>query len=165
MRSIQSRWVPIAMRTHQRRTRILLGRKRGRSTGRRCSSPARNGGTNRRQFDFRIHQRGRWIHLRDYDATPRLCWGDSANGQLGAGAAYTCGYTVFPCSVDTPVPVTGDLHFAQISAGYLHTCAITNDGTGYCWGDNRNGELGDPSVPINCVGFPAAAMLCAMSPT
>ena len=86
------------------------------------------------------------------------CWGDSANGQLGAGGAYTCGYTVFPCSVDTPVPVGGDLHFAQISAGYQHTCAVTDDGTGYCWGDNRNGELGDPSVPINCVAFPAAAL-------
>ncbi|MGZ3332095.1 MAG: RCC1 domain-containing protein [Gemmatimonadaceae bacterium] len=86
------------------------------------------------------------------------CWGDSANGQLGAGAAYTCGYTVFPCSVDTPVPVAGDLHFAQISTGFQHTCAVTDDGTGYCWGDNRNGELGDPSVPINCVAFPAAAL-------
>lgn len=85
------------------------------------------------------------------------CWGGSGNGQLGSGPAYTCNYTIFPCGVDTPVPVAGNLHFAQITAGYQHTCAVTDDGTGYCWGDNRNGELGDPSVPISCVGFPDAA--------
>jgi alpha-tubulin suppressor-like RCC1 family protein len=85
------------------------------------------------------------------------CWGGSANGQLGSGAGYACNYAIFPCSVDTPVPVSGNLRFAQISAGYQHTCAVTDDGTGYCWGDNRNGELGDQSVPINCVAFPAAA--------
>lgn len=85
------------------------------------------------------------------------CWGGGGNGQLGAGASSACNYASFPCSVYAPVSVAGDLHFTQISAGYLHACAITNDGTGYCWGDNRNGELGDPSVPINCVGFPGAA--------
>jgi len=85
------------------------------------------------------------------------CWGASGNGQLGAGAAYTCGHIVFPCSVDTPVPVAVDLHFAQISAGYQHTCAVTDDGAGYCWGDNTNGELGDPSVPLQCVGLPSGA--------
>jgi alpha-tubulin suppressor-like RCC1 family protein len=25
----------------------------------------------------------------------------------------------------------------QISAGFRHTCAITNDGKTYCFGDNR----------------------------
>jgi alpha-tubulin suppressor-like RCC1 family protein len=85
------------------------------------------------------------------------CWGSSANGQLGTGAAYACYYTIFPCSIDTPMLVTPSLHFTQISAGYQHTCAVTDDGTGYCWGDNRNGELGDPSVPIQCEGFPSAA--------
>ena len=85
------------------------------------------------------------------------CWGGSGHGQLGAGPVAACNYANFPCSVDAPVPVTGDLHFTQISAGYLHSCGVTIDGTGYCWGDNRNGELGDPSVPIHCVAFPAAA--------
>lgn len=85
------------------------------------------------------------------------CWGSSENGQLGAGAVAACNYSSSPCIVDAPVPVTGDLHFAQISAGYLHTCGVTVDGTGYCWGDNRSGQLGDPSVPIHCVAFPAAA--------
>jgi alpha-tubulin suppressor-like RCC1 family protein len=93
------------------------------------------------------------------------CWGGSANGQLGAGAAAACNYATFPCSVDTPVPVAGGLHFVQISAGRVHTCGITSDGTGYCWGDNTDGELGDPAVPINCGGFPARAQCIRDVPT
>ena len=33
--------------------------------------------------------------------------------------------------------------WGTVSAGDTHTCAITaTDGTGYCWGDNRSGQLG-----------------------
>ncbi len=33
--------------------------------------------------------------------------------------------------------------FAEaISAGYLHTCAIRNDGSVVCWGNNDFGQLG-----------------------
>jgi alpha-tubulin suppressor-like RCC1 family protein len=30
----------------------------------------------------------------------------------------------------------------SVDAGYQHTCALTNDGTAYCWGRNTDGELG-----------------------
>jgi len=30
----------------------------------------------------------------------------------------------------------------NISAGWLHTCGITADGTLYCWGNNRDGQVG-----------------------
>jgi alpha-tubulin suppressor-like RCC1 family protein len=85
------------------------------------------------------------------------CWGGAGNGQLGAGAAVSCNQATFLCSVDAPVPVAGALRFLQISAGRNHTCGVTIDGTGYCWGDNTDGELGDPSVPINCGAFPEHA--------
>jgi alpha-tubulin suppressor-like RCC1 family protein len=33
--------------------------------------------------------------------------------------------------------------FNQISAGNLHSCGVATDGTGYCWGPQAFGELGD----------------------
>ena len=35
------------------------------------------------------------------------------------------------------------LAFAAVSPGEQHTCGLTTDGTGYCWGDNTDGQLGD----------------------
>ncbi|MBZ0121713.1 MAG: hypothetical protein K8H88_32245, partial [Sandaracinaceae bacterium] len=29
-----------------------------------------------------------------------------------------------------------------VSAGSLHTCAVTEDGELYCWGDGSRGQLG-----------------------
>jgi alpha-tubulin suppressor-like RCC1 family protein len=44
------------------------------------------------------------------------------------------------CSL-TPRRVQGDLTWAQVSAGLFHSCGITTDGRGWCWGWNR-GQLG-----------------------
>jgi alpha-tubulin suppressor-like RCC1 family protein len=32
---------------------------------------------------------------------------------------------------------------AVIDAGTLHTCAVTRDLAAWCWGNNRDGQLGD----------------------
>jgi len=65
------------------------------------------------------------------------CWGSNWVGQLGNG-----NLNVFGLPEDTPAPVTGGLTFSGISAGADHTCGITTGGTVYCWGANRDGELG-----------------------
>lgn len=69
---------------------------------------------------------------------------------------------------DSPAepPVPGALRFTDISAGYLHTCALTAVGTVYCWGESVAGALGDGSrtsslVPRAAVATPPFAALDA----
>src|SRR5256712_1500177 len=47
-------------------------------------------------------------------------------------------------SVVVPPPV--DAAFASVSAGLLHTCGVTVTNHMYCWGWNRDGEIGDGST-------------------
>jgi alpha-tubulin suppressor-like RCC1 family protein len=41
------------------------------------------------------------------------------------------------------VAVGGAHTFSAITAGTTHTCAVTPDGIGFCWGENSGGRLGD----------------------
>jgi alpha-tubulin suppressor-like RCC1 family protein len=71
------------------------------------------------------------------------CWGTDTLGQLGDGSLYgTVGY---PCDcTPTPVDVTGlTSGVSGISLGHDFACAVTVSGDGDCWGNNRNGQLGD----------------------
>jgi alpha-tubulin suppressor-like RCC1 family protein len=61
------------------------------------------------------------------------CWGFDGYGQLGDG--------VYHLRRLRPVAVVGGLTFTQVKAGYFHTCGITSDDRGYCWGHNGR-ELG-----------------------
>lgn len=63
------------------------------------------------------------------------CWGANGFGQLGGGSAT-------PGATPTPTPVAGGLTFGSISVGDLHACGVTATGAAFCWGSNRNGELG-----------------------
>lgn len=62
-----------------------------------------------------------------------LCWGYSANGQLGLGD------TVSRPSPEV-VPLPGPA--AHVTVGYDHSCAVLRDGTLHCWGANAEGQLG-----------------------
>src|SRR5438046_202048 len=54
-----------------------------------------------------------------------------------------------PAVATAPRPAATGARFARASAGALHTCALTNDGTAYCWGRNTENELGRGTMPGN----------------
>jgi alpha-tubulin suppressor-like RCC1 family protein len=71
-----------------------------------------------------------------------FCWGWNQFGQLGDGTT--------PPGTDRPTPgaVAGGLRFRRVSAGGEHTCGVTTDNRGFCWGFNENGGLGDGTTTI-----------------
>ena len=62
------------------------------------------------------------------------CWGRNKFGDLGDGTdAFRQRH---------PVLVVGGLQFSSVTAGDVHTCALTPSGAAYCWGNNQYGQLG-----------------------
>jgi hypothetical protein len=87
------------------------------------------------------------VNLRSPSVGSELC------GINGAGAAY-CG--LFSDALE---PVAHAAGLQGLSAGHRFACGIEAGGTGICWGDNGNGELGrgsqsvegafNPPAPVN----------------
>jgi alpha-tubulin suppressor-like RCC1 family protein len=104
------------------------------------------------------------------------CWGANEHGQLGigsvapqnkptavtalgtqvvrvsTGAAHTCVFTADgdtnPRSSPVKVDPDGLGAVSQVFAGGSHTCAIRVDGSLWCWGDNRFGQLGTGDTDV-----------------
>ncbi len=66
-----------------------------------------------------------------------FCFGENTEGQLGDS-------TFVSTSLGGP-PVRGATaeRFVELSAGVFHTCALTDAGSGHCWGRDDLGQLGD----------------------
>lgn len=67
------------------------------------------------------------------------CFGRNTNGQLGTGDTQPVGDNEHPGDVpaiDFGTPVV------EVGVGFDHTCALTQDGSVRCWGDNEFGQLG-----------------------
>jgi alpha-tubulin suppressor-like RCC1 family protein len=84
------------------------------------------------------------------------CWGAGNSGQLGSGVLLE--RNPRPMEVpDLPQPVE------RVSAGGLFTCAVAG-GHAYCWGLNRDGEVGDGTqliqkTPVPVTGLPEGGIV------
>jgi alpha-tubulin suppressor-like RCC1 family protein len=63
------------------------------------------------------------------------CWGLGESGQRGDRSFSTFGLT--------PNDVIGLTGATALGTGYGHACALRGDGTMRCWGENREGQLGN----------------------
>ena len=79
------------------------------------------------------------------------CWGWNGMGQLGDG-------TTTPRS--TPTAVAGGRTFTQISTGQgYHSCAVESTGRAYCWGENKQGQLGNGTTNQGNTSNPVAVSI------
>jgi alpha-tubulin suppressor-like RCC1 family protein len=86
-----------------------------------------------------------------------VCWGRNEHGQLGDGTTSEHGV---PRKVITDVASRAPLAGAtQIAAGKTHTCAVLEDGTAMCWGENSADQLGGDAAAFNDHLTPVTATL------
>src|SRR4029079_5875683 len=75
-----------------------------------------------------------------------FCWGMDVQSTLGTTQP------VPPCNVDgevrrcTSTPLAGPTGFKTLNGSERNYCGIRNDGGAYCWGGNKRGQLGIPSL-------------------
>jgi alpha-tubulin suppressor-like RCC1 family protein len=70
------------------------------------------------------------------------CWGSNEFGQLGSSTGVCSSAGVACSDVAMKVQLLPD-SATYVSAGALHTCALTRGGAAYCWGGNGSGQIGD----------------------
>jgi uncharacterized repeat protein (TIGR01451 family) len=91
------------------------------------------------------------------------CWGGNGGGQLGLGDTSHRGDGAGEMGSALPAVDLGPGRSAvQITGGMSHTCAVLDDGTVKCWGDNAQGQLGQGDVLSR--GDNAGEMGAALTP-
>lgn len=75
------------------------------------------------------------------------CWGNNEYGQLGLGDAVRRGETAAQMGTNLPAVALGAGRAAtKISLGERHSCAVLDDQSVKCWGNNTYGQLGQVDV-------------------
>ncbi len=86
------------------------------------------------------------------------CWGSNSSGQCGTGSAEdTENYAAEVQDIDSAV---------VLEVGGFHSCAVLDDATVACWGNNSAGQIGDGStddqpVPVPVLGLEDVQSVCA----
>lgn len=71
------------------------------------------------------------------------CWGRNTTGQCALGYAQGgCGQP----GLNPSINLGSGKSAVQISTGYMHVCALLNDNSVKCWGNNYNGQLGTENL-------------------
>ncbi len=70
------------------------------------------------------------------------CWGYGLSGGLGVDPHR---------DANTPIPaqMPSGVKFASIAGRGYHSCALDTEGSAYCWGYNRYGQVGNNTVSTN----------------
>ena len=86
------------------------------------------------------------------------CWGLGESGQRGDGSFSTFALT--------PVDVIGLAGATALDTGYGQACVLLGDGSMRCWGENREGQLGNGTTatpgtahPVVVVGITGATAI------
>jgi cysteine-rich repeat protein len=69
------------------------------------------------------------------------CWGYNNHGQLGLGNTANLGHNN-SSQVISVAPIVLGKNAIHITAGATHACAVLEDHTVICWGENPDGRLG-----------------------
>jgi len=85
-----------------------------------------------------------------------LCWGRADAGQLGID--------ITPLRSTAVQVSSGTTRFTSITAGGLHTCALTAEGRAWCWGENGAGQAGFPTTMNQSCGEPIHGWQCVPAP-
>jgi len=65
---------------------------------------------------------------------------------LGLGSAPAVAVAGVPAPSLLPAAAAGNVKAKSITAGFVHSCALTTKGAVQCWGYNGEGELGDNTI-------------------
>jgi alpha-tubulin suppressor-like RCC1 family protein len=84
------------------------------------------------------------------------CWGSNSKGQLGVAVSSIA-------DSSSPLTISG-LTAKTIKSGFDHICAIADNDTVKCWGDNQYGQLGNASnadsfSPVGASGLTGVSSL------
>lgn len=76
------------------------------------------------------------------------CWGQNLYEQLGAGL-----YGEIQASEPVAVLLDPSVIAISVAAGLLSSCALLDDGSVMCWGDNGDGECGNEIDLSQCIDW------------
>ena len=108
---------------------------------------------------------GGWHSCALQEAGTISCWGRNRSGQLGNGQS-TGDFNDDSADSSVPLEVEGIVDATDIATGTSHSCALHQDGTISCWGNNGDGQLGnetdtDSQVPVKILGITDATAITA----
>jgi hypothetical protein len=87
------------------------------------------------------------------DDARAFCWGQKWLNTGVTAAPDTCSRpdlyrgATGPC-YQRPRELAGNHRWSKLELGGSHSCGITTEGRGYCWGENRYGQLGSGSPSV-----------------